>query len=159
MHLKHVPALSILGSEKLLKDPVGNLLSIYKLVNSEFNDKECINFIHEVDQKSTKQHKCIINVSWPTEMSFNHIASNKKAATKNAASKCLQWLHANNKVRHLKPILYDKSEIRTLLKEPTRINLEPEFKNKIESLVDTFDRVSFIHIMTTRSILITLYQF
>ncbi|XP_076682526.1 ATP-dependent RNA helicase DHX30 [Andrena cerasifolii] len=128
-------------SEKFLKDPVGNLLSIYKLVHNELNDKECINFIHEVDHKSfVKQHKCIINVSWPTEMSFKHIASNKKAATKNAASKCLQWLHANNKIKNLKPILYDKSEIQTFFKETTRINLDPEFKNEIESLVDTFNR-------------------
>ena len=127
-------------SEKLPKDPVGSLHSIYKLVNGEFNDKECINFIHEVDSRSSiKQHKCIINVSWPTEMSFAHIASNKKAATKNAASKCLQWLHMTNKVRHLKPIFYDKSEIQTLMKETTRINIDPEFKNEIETLVDTFD--------------------
>ena len=138
--ISHDPKVSKDRTEKLLKDPVGNLLSIYKLVNSEFNDKECINFIHEVDRKSTKLHKCIINVSWPTEMSFNHIASNKKAATKNAASKCLQWLHANNKVRHLKPVLYNKSEIQTLSKDIARINLEADFKNEIESLVDTFDR-------------------
>ena len=158
--MKNIPASSILGSEKLPKDPVGSLHSIYKLVNSEFNDKECINFIHKMDGTSSmKQHTCIINVSWPTEMSFTHIASNKKAATKHAASKCLQWLHANNKVRHLKPVFYDKSKIRALMNESIRVNLEPDFKNEIETLVDTFDRVSFIHIMNTRSILTTLYQF
>ncbi|XP_071859650.1 ATP-dependent RNA helicase DHX30 [Bombus fervidus] len=126
--------------EQIHPHPKQDLDLIYRTVCTEFN-KLCISFTYSVIQGNINKTKCTIDVTWPYEASFCNIASNKKKAAHNAALMCLDWLYMNEKVKNLKPILYDYKSINSFSKsqQSVNINLPPEFASKIQSLIDTFN--------------------
>ncbi|XP_076621574.1 ATP-dependent RNA helicase DHX30 isoform X2 [Colletes latitarsis] len=139
--------------DKLFPNSVGSLISIYTIVNIEFNLTNSMSFNYEKHNKnsSNKQMiKCTINILWPSEMSFTSVGQNKKAAASHAAKMCLQWLLVNKKITTSKPILYSKKEINDNLNEPVAINLESKLKNEIKTITDIFDN-EIKAIVTTQS--------
>ncbi|XP_076172794.1 ATP-dependent RNA helicase DHX30 [Ptiloglossa arizonensis] len=142
-HTQYDGKSSKLNIEQLFPNPLCSLTNIYNSVNHEFDKKESLSIKYESNNvKSDKMKmKCIIDVQWPSEMSFIGIGPNKKITSLHAAKKCLTWLYTNQMITTSKPVLYSKNEIQTLLKKPIRIDLRPEFRDEIETIVNSFDNV------------------
>ncbi|KAG6801315.1 ATP-dependent RNA helicase DHX30 [Apis mellifera caucasica] len=124
--------------EKLYSNPINDLTNIYILVNREFN-KQCIFYTYT--NLTEMKIKCIIEVTWPRKACFSSIALQKKVATKNAALQCLNWLYECNKIKGLKPILYDPQNMNNLLNSQKYLNIDliSDLKIEIQSLIDNFD--------------------
>ncbi|KAG9431282.1 ATP-dependent RNA helicase DHX30 [Apis mellifera carnica] len=124
--------------EKLYSNPINDLTNIYILVNREFN-KQCIFYTYT--NLTEMKIKCIIEVTWPRKACFSSIALQKKIATKNAALQCLNWLYECNKIKGLKPILYDPQNMNNLLNSQKYLNIDliSDLKIEIQSLIDNFD--------------------
>ncbi|KZC06075.1 PREDICTED: putative ATP-dependent RNA helicase DHX30 [Dufourea novaeangliae] len=124
--------------EKLFKDPIVTLNNIYGIVNNELG-KQCLSYRYQTNKSSNVMHKCDINILWPVEMSFSHVASNKKAAAIHAAKHCLTWLYNNKKLTGSKPLLYTKTEIASSIADCVRIDLDSIVKDEIDNLIDVYN--------------------
>ncbi|XP_076380090.1 ATP-dependent RNA helicase DHX30 isoform X1 [Megalopta genalis] len=122
---------------ELLTNPVQHLHSIYDIVKNEFGNKDCITYGYE--NITPRKIKCTINISWPNEISFFHISSNKKMAMLHASKECLMWLYTNGYIEQSKPVLYNKNEIMSYVsKNYIKINLNPKFENDVQAMLDVY---------------------
>lgn len=94
-------------------------------------------------KNSPHKHICTINLSWPEEMSFSEMGSSKKAAMLHAARKCLVWLNQTHRITNSTPKLYAHEEIKSLLSDPVKIDLDSKFNNQIKLMLETYYHVSF----------------
>ncbi|OAD56060.1 Putative ATP-dependent RNA helicase DHX30, partial [Eufriesea mexicana] len=126
------------GIKKLHVYPTKDLLLIYNYVNSEYN-KHCISY----NYKCVDGFNCTICVTWPYEASFSAIAPSKKQAMHNASILCLHWLYKLEKVKNLRPVLYDNETIQDMLysQEYVKINITPDIKAEMEILIQYYNDV------------------
>ncbi|CAK9811576.1 ATP-dependent RNA helicase DHX30 [Anthophora quadrimaculata] len=120
-----------------------DLANIYNIVNNELS-KNCLSITYTINMKSINERvKCNIDITWPENLSFSCTGSNKKIASEKAALMCLSWLYKHKKINGMKPSLYNHTNIQQLLKsqEYIRIDLAPQLKMEIQSLIDTFNNI------------------
>ncbi|KAL0118911.1 hypothetical protein PUN28_009500 [Cardiocondyla obscurior] len=125
--------------ERLYSDPKCTLDSIYAIVGHELKDKTVLTSKYK-NIKNFKVWEITLNVKWPEVMSFKEIGKTKALCFKNAAWKCLQWLELNGKLKNGKPIMYDQTDLRSMLSKPIALNIElsSEMLNNISHLVQNY---------------------
>jgi hypothetical protein len=69
----------------------------------------------------------------------------KAAAGKQAALKALHWLHAQGKLTQAgAPLLYDKSEIKEMMRVPVEVTVDISSCQDIDMLIDSYKKVCTI---------------
>ncbi|XP_053972471.1 ATP-dependent RNA helicase DHX30-like [Hylaeus volcanicus] len=125
---------------KLYPQPVQTLVNFYNIVNKEFNMKESMSFKYEKFKYSgVKKFKCTLKVLWPLEKTFTDTGIKQNVVAAHTARQCLTWLNSLHKIKGSRPLLYSREEIKNLLNVPSNLNFKSEFKNEVETLVNTFN--------------------
>lgn len=63
----------------------------------------------------------------------------KVLSSKEAALKCLHWLHSQNKIKNNRPVIYSYMEIKNKLNKRFLLPLDTEILEKVKQLVNTYD--------------------
>ncbi|KAL6428532.1 hypothetical protein ACFW04_007875 [Cataglyphis niger] len=124
--------------ERLYPDPKSSLTSIYTIISHEFNDKTVLTS-RIVGIKNFTLWENTLDIKWPEPMSFKSIGKTKRAAIKNAAFKCLQWLEMNGKLKNGKPIIYNNTDMEKMQLKSIDLSLNSELLHKMTNLIETYE--------------------
>ncbi|EZA58331.1 hypothetical protein DMN91_006027 [Ooceraea biroi] len=115
----------------------GSLKNIYALVSQEIKDHTSI--LTSSSKQVKRNWEITFNVKWPEAMSFTGISTNKTAASKQAALKCLLWLETNGKLRNGKPIIYSREEMKEKQLQPIKLSVTSDILDKMVDLIETYE--------------------
>ncbi|XP_076763176.1 ATP-dependent RNA helicase DHX30 [Xylocopa sonorina] len=125
--------------KKVHKYPAADLNQIYSLINVEFN-RPCISSVYtRIHESGNNKFECTITVTWPWEKSFSGVGSNKANAAHCASLACLNWLHEQNRLKGLEPLLYENTNDILKSQKIVSIGLTSELRDEIKMLINTFD--------------------
>ncbi|KAL2724088.1 ATP-dependent RNA helicase DHX30-like isoform X1 [Vespula squamosa] len=124
----------------LYPNAFNSLKTIYSIVKNELNEKDLFQ-IEYVQYKNNNEifWECILTVFWPKKKLFTSIQKNKSLASNDASLNCLYWLHAQNKLKHGKPIIYTAKEIKARFMKPIPIYLDSEILEEVKQLLQIYE--------------------
>ena len=129
--------------EKKFAEPKVFLHNYFVLVANETKIPHCLNSkCRTIRLKKTNAWSFTYEINWPEHKSFTAVGSSKAATSAAAALKCLYWLHLNNRIKNRLPVIYEKSEVSSILNKPEVFELKEDVRKSINDFLEEYERVS-----------------
>ncbi|KAK2578059.1 hypothetical protein KPH14_008474 [Odynerus spinipes] len=132
-------AISLKDLHALYSNPVHTVHSIYNIVNKELDDNSVLNVHYKKCKTNPLLWTCTYSICWPHKEEIIAHGVSKVAASKQAALKCLNLLHTQQRIKDGKPIIYSDKEIQNKLHKPIPINFNFEIMEEVKTLLNTYE--------------------